>query len=51
MTLTEEDIRRIVHEEIEARDKIRAAFNLTDPNLHVTFERGIHLEIGMGYGE
>ena len=35
----------------EARDKIRAAFNLTDPNLHVTFERGIHWEIGMGYGE
>ena len=33
------------------RDKIRAAFNLTDPNLHVTFERGIHWEIGMGYGE
>lgn len=35
----------------EARDKIRTAFNLTDPNLHVTFERGIHWEIGMGYGE
>ena len=35
----------------EAKPLIRAAFNLTDPNLHVTFERGIHWEIGMGYGE
>ena len=35
----------------EAQPKIRAAFNLTDPNLHVIFERGIHWEIGMGYGE
>ena len=35
----------------EAKEKIRAAFNLTDPNLHVTFQRGIHWEIGMGYGE
>ena len=35
----------------EAKDKIKAAFNLTASNLHVTFERGIHWEIGMGYGE
>lgn len=35
----------------EAQSKIRAAFNLTDPDLHVVFERGIHWEIGMGYGE
>lgn len=33
------------------RQKIKEAFNLTDSKLHVVFERGIHWEIGMGYGE
>ena len=40
-----------LHDHPEAKDKIKAAFNLSDPNLHVFFERGIHWEIGMGYGE
>lgn len=35
----------------EAKEKIKSTFNLTDKSLHVTFERGIHWEIGMGYGE
>ena len=93
MNITEEDIRRIVREEIEAyfrqqaqggnvvaepqgeynavRDaeddlykRAMAAMDATlgeqenpiclqshRPNLHVIFERGIHWEIGMGYGE
>ena len=31
--------------------KVKETFNLTDPNLCVHVKRGIHWEIGMGYGD